>query len=92
MATYRRVHVEAAFTRMTDAARFAGVDVTGWEILAGSPANGRAWRLVRVDPESGGHFPVSSEGNDYLGWSAREAVLSLRAMIVAFSAVQDAQK
>jgi hypothetical protein len=50
------------------------------QVDEGSPTYGRAWRIAAVCPKTGAHYnhPATGAGGDYLGFSRREANMSLR--------------
>lgn len=81
--------VRAVFTRATSAARSAGLDTSTWHLVLGSPTYGRAFRLVSVDPNTGGQSTALGLWGDYLGATRREAALSLDAMRLAWISVAD---
>lgn len=51
-----------------------------WVIEEGSRTYGRAWRIFRKDPRTGGLYNLPA-GSDYLGMTAREALESINKMI-----------
>lgn len=70
-------HVRGAMDRLMRAAERQGIDTNGWQIESGSVTYGRAWKLVKVDPDNGGHHSVFAT-NGYLGMTAREAYSALQ--------------
>lgn len=81
--------VRHAFTRATDAARAARLDPSPWHLVMGSPTYGRAFRLVAVDPATGGQSTPAGLWDSYLGMSRREAVRTLDGMRSAWLSVAD---
>lgn len=82
--------VGGMYCRMVNAAESVGLDVSGWALIQGSTTYGRAWRVYRVDPTSGGHHDfLGSDG--YLGLTTRSAYESLHAMARALELVAKVQ-
>ena len=81
----RSVKVEKAFENLASAARWAGIDTTGLSFNSGSKANGIAFRIYTVDPETGGHgdWPYAPPGG-YLGMTPNEAIRTLDTMRYVF--------
>ncbi len=71
-----RQEVAAALARLVSTASAAGIDASCWVVAPGSKTYGRAFRLHRRDPRTGGLAEVIG-GGGYLGMTSREAVAAM---------------
>ena len=81
--------VQAVFHRYWLAVDRAGVDASGYRLIAGSKSNGIAWRVMRRDAVSGALSEPFAISTGFLGWTKRDAFNTLHT--VAF-ALEDAER
>lgn len=77
--TTTNAHVTYALERLTRAMQAADLDTSHLYVQQGSKTYGRAYRLFRRDPETGGLGRVYGL-DDYLGMTKAEAVHTLHAI------------
>lgn len=76
MERYTAKDAARAFEALVTAVRYVDPSLADrLELHQGSPSAGRAWRLY----DGGGRTTLGLD-NGYLGWSAREATMTLRAL------------
>jgi len=54
-----------------------GMKTEGIALISGSKKYGNSFKLVRVDPENGGHTSTPGTIGGFLGWTKREAWITL---------------
>lgn len=81
--------VHAAYARAVHAAGLAGIDPSGWHLVAGSQTYGRAYRIWERDSAAGGLSTPRGLHDNVLGMTRAEVTCTLDGMRTAFLAVAD---
>ena len=86
--------VENAVGRLADELIRVGIPVgRGLSLQKGSPTYGRAWRLYKISSEHGGQESFDFiDGGGYIGWTAREAYMTVTGLTNGMWAARAALK